>query len=67
MGIARAKFAMPEILGDPIETEQWMIRRAAPLLRIVTNPGHLLSAIKNKYGGIQIEDHPSWRFGLQNH
>jgi len=57
MGIARAKFSMPEILGDPVEAEQWMIRRAAPLLGIVTDPGHLLSAIKDKDGGIQIEDH----------
>jgi hypothetical protein len=53
---------MPEILGDPIETEQWMIRRAAPLLGIVTDPGHLLFAIKDKNGGIQIEDHPDRRF-----
>jgi len=57
MGIARAKFPMPEILGDPIETEQRMVRRAAPLLWIVTDPGHLLFAIKDKHGGVQIEDH----------
>jgi hypothetical protein len=62
MGIAGAKFSMPEILGDSIEAEKRMIRRATPLLGIVTNPGHLLFAIKDKNGGIQIEDHPDRRF-----
>jgi len=67
MGIARAEFSMPEILGGPIETEQWMIRRAAPLLGIVTDPGHLLFAIKDKDGGIQIEDYLCGRAGSWDH
>jgi hypothetical protein len=62
MGIAGAKFSMPKIFGDPIETEKGMIRRATPFLGIVTDPSHLLFAIKDKYGGIQIEDHPDRRF-----
>jgi hypothetical protein len=62
MGIARTEFSMPEIFGDPIETEKGMIRGATPLLRIVTDPSHLLFAIKDKYSGIQIEDHPDRRF-----
>jgi hypothetical protein len=61
MSIPRAKFSMPEILGDPIEAEKRMIRRATPLLGIVTDPSHLLFAIKDKNGGIQIEDHPDRR------
>jgi hypothetical protein len=64
MGIARAKFSMPEILGDPIETEKRMIRRAAPLLGIVTDASHLLFAIKGKDRRIQIEDHPGRRRGF---
>jgi len=67
MHIARAKFAMPEILGDPIETEEWMIRRATPLFWIVTDPSHLLFAIKDEDGGIQIEDHLGRRTGFQDH
>jgi hypothetical protein len=41
-----------------------MIRGAAPLLGIVTDPGHFLFAIKDKDGGIQIEDHSGGRFGF---
>jgi hypothetical protein len=67
MGIAGAKFSMPEIFGDSIETEKRMIRRTAPLLRIVTDPGHLLFAIEDKDGGIQIEDYSDGRFGLYDH
>jgi hypothetical protein len=62
MGIARTEFSMPEIFGDPIETEKGMIRGATPLLGIVTDPSHLLFAIKDENGGIQIEDHPDRRF-----
>jgi hypothetical protein len=62
MGIARAEFSMPEIFGDSIETEKGMIRGTTPLLGIVTDPSHLLFAIKDKYGGIEIEDHPDRRF-----
>jgi hypothetical protein len=62
MSIARAEFSMPEIFGNAVETKEGMIRRPAPLLGIVTDPSHLLFAIKDKYGGIQIEDHPDRRF-----
>jgi len=67
MGIARTEFSMPEILGDPIETEKGVIRGAAPLLGIVTDPSHLLFAIKDKDGGVQIEDHLGGRLGFENH
>jgi hypothetical protein len=67
VGIARAKFSVPEILGDPIETEQRMIRRTPPFLRIVTDPGHLLFSIKDKHGRIQIEDHLGRELGFCNH
>jgi len=58
---------MPEIFGDPVEAEKRMIRRATPLLGIVTDPGHLLFAIKDEDSGVQIEDHLGGRFGFENH
>jgi len=64
MGISRAKFPMPEIFGDPIETEEGVIRRTAPLFGIVTDPSHLLFAVEDKDSGIQIEDHFGGRFGF---
>jgi len=67
MGIARAQFSMPEILGDPIETKKGMIRGAPPFLGIVPDPGHFLSAIKDKNGGIQIENYPDWSFQPHYH
>jgi hypothetical protein len=44
-----------------------MIRRTAPLLGIVTDPSHLLFAIKGKDGRVQIEDDLGGRFGFENH
>jgi hypothetical protein len=64
MGIPGTKFSMPEILGDPIEAEQGMIRRTAPLFGIVTDPGHFLFAVEDKDSGIQIEDHSGGKFGF---
>jgi hypothetical protein len=64
MGIARAEFSMPEIFGDPIETEKGVIGGATPLLWIVTDSSHLLFAIEDKDGGIQIEDHLGGKFGF---
>ena len=58
MGIARAQFSMPEILGDPVEAQKGMIRRSPPLLGIVTKTSHLLFSIEDKNCGVQIEDYP---------
>jgi hypothetical protein len=64
MGIAGTKFSMPEILGDAVEAEKGVIRRPSPLFGIVTDPSHFLFAIKDKDGGIQVEDHSGGRFGF---
>ena len=61
------KFSMPEIFGDPVETEKEVIGGAAPLLPIVTGPSLLLFAIKEKDGRIWIGDHLDWRFEFYDH
>ena len=64
MGIFRPKFSVPEIPGDPIETEKRMIGRTAPLFGVVADPSHFLFSIKDKNSRVQIEDYFGGRFGF---
>ena len=67
MSISGAKFPVPEVLGDPVEAEQRMVRGSAMFLGIVSDMSHLLFAIEGKDGRIQIEDYPGGRVGFQDH
>jgi len=62
MGISGPEFPVPEIFGHSIETEKGMIRGTPPFLGIVPDPSHFLFAIKDKNGGIQVEDYSDWSF-----
>ena len=67
MSIPRARFSMPEVFGNSVEREEGVIRRFSPLLGVVTDPSHLLLAIEDEDGRLQIEDNLGGRFGLENH
>jgi hypothetical protein len=61
MRIARAKFSMPKVFGDPIEIDKRMVGGSAPLFGIVPDPSHLLFAVERKNSRVKIEDDFDWR------
>ena len=61
VGVAGPQLAMPEVLALALEAEQRVIRRTAPLDRVVADPGVLLLAVDDQHGGVDIEDQPRRR------
>ena len=67
MGVARPQLPMPEVLGLPLEAEQRVIRRAAPLDRVLADPRLLLLAVDDQDGRVDIEDEPERWLRVRRH
>jgi hypothetical protein len=61
------ELAVPEVLGLALEAEQRVIRGAAPLDRVVADPGLLLMAVDHQDRGVDVEDQPRRGPGTSHH